>query len=269
MRHGRGQQAVDVGGEPDVLDARHHGLLHQRVLCGAGLEREVAAGHVLQRGVTTELVKHLAHGGVLAIAWDAEHSQRTGGLGLHALDALLDQAVEGDLLAQLQLVHIGGQTAVHHLEQLVEFVGTGLQHLERLVGLDSVGHHLAVIAHQARQEVLADARLSGLGLDLVKGHRLGLDVQRIGHTAHDGGSVLGLVARQVERLVGHTTGFTLSHAKGLAAFHRSTDLVCKGLVSFGDDLEAALGDGGRQFALHGLGGIGHQSLIGLGRASGD
>ena len=149
MRHRRGQQSVDVSREPDVLDTREHGLLNHSVLGCAGLQRQVAASHVLQGSVTTVLVKHLAYHCSVALAGNAEHSQRTGCLCLHALHALLNHSVKGDLLAQLELVHISGRALVHHLEQTGQLVGAGLQHLERLVSLNSVGHHAAIIANQA------------------------------------------------------------------------------------------------------------------------
>ena len=172
--------------------------------------------------------------------------------------------MESDLLAQHQLVNIGGRATVDHLEQTVQLVGAGLQHLQRLVGLDSVGHHLAVRAKQAGQESLANARLGSLGLDLVKGHSFGLDVQRVSHAAHNGSSILGLVAGQVERLVRRAAGFALGDAKGLPASDSSLNGLCQGLVSLGDQFEpASLGDIG-QLAWHGPGGFWHQVALGLG-----
>ena len=174
-------------------------------MSGTGLQRQVAASHVLQGSVPAVLVKHLAHHSGVALTGNAEHSQRTGCLCLHALHALLDHAVKGDLLAQLELVHISGRALVHHLEQTGQLIGAGLQHLERLVSLDSVGHHAAIIAHQARDERLADAVLFGLVLNLKECDGLGLDAQSVSHTADNGSCVLGLVARQVEWLNGNAS----------------------------------------------------------------
>ena len=177
--------------------------------------------------------------------------------------------MEGDLLAQLELVHIGGRAAVDHLEQLVEFVGTGLQHLQRFVGFDSVGHHLAVSADQARQEGLANTRLSSLVFDLLEGDRLGADVQRIGHAAHNGSGILGLVAGQVERLIRRAAGFTLGDAKGLPAGDSSLNGLCQRLVSLGDQLKAAsLGSIG-QLAGQSTRSLGHQVALGFGGLPGD
>ena len=152
MRHRAGQQTVDVGGEPHILYARHGRLLNQRIASGTRLYSQVGLGHVRQGRVTAVLVNHLAHDSSVAIAGNAEHGQRSGGLGLDAFDTALDQAMEGDLLAQHQLVNIGGVATVNQLEQAIQLVGAGLQHLKRFVGLNGIGHHLAIRLQQAGQK---------------------------------------------------------------------------------------------------------------------
>ena len=219
----------------------------------------------------------MAHHSSVAIAGNAEDGQRSGGLGLDALDPALDQPVEGDLLAQHQLVNVSGVAAVDQLEQAIQLVGAGLQHLQSFVGLDCVGHHLAVAADQARQESLTDARLCSLVLDLLECDRFGLDVQRISHAAHNGCGILGLVARQVEGLIWHTGQALGSVGAWLAnvgcrrrtLLNSGGDLVGQGLVSFWDQLKPASLGSVRQLAFQRTGCIWHQVALGFGGLAGD
>ena len=210
----------------------------------------------------------MAHHGSIAIAGNAEHSQRSGGLSLDALDTALDQAVEGDLLAQLELVHIGGRAAVDHLEQLVEFVGARLQHLKRFVGLNGIGHHAAIAADQTGQKAFVDARLCCLVLDLLERDGLGANIQRISHAAHNGSGIFGLIAGQVEGLIGCATGLALGDAKCLPATDSTANFIGQYLVSFWDQLEpASLGCFWR-FTRQSTGSLWHQVALGFRRLLG-
>ena len=177
--------------------------------------------------------------------------------------------MKGDLLAQCELVHISGHATINQLEQAIQLVGAGLQHLKRFVCLDRIGHHAAIAANQAGQEAFADTRLSSLGLDLIKGHRLGLDAKCISHATHNSCSIFGLVARQVKRLIRLAAGLALGDAKGLAATDRTAHFLGQGLISFWNELKAASFGCVRQLAFWQACRLWHQIALSLGGLSGD
>ncbi len=91
----------------------------------------------------------------------------------------------------------------------------------------------------APQSVADNARLSSLGLDLIKGHRLGADVQRIGHATNDGCGIFGLIAGQVERLIRHTAGLAFGDSKCLTATDSAANFLGQVLTGFWDHLKPA------------------------------
>ena len=109
--------------------------------------------------------------------------------------------MHGHLLAQLQLLDVCCLAIGHQAKEPAELISRCLEHLHGAVHVHRVAGHLVVVVQQPGQEPLIHAQASGLFFNLVEGHLLGLDAERITHATDDRADVVGLHIRQVERFL--------------------------------------------------------------------